>query len=215
VVFIDDSPFERNLVRHALPMVAVPEYLEDLSFLFPENETITDEDRKRTEYYQANEKRKGLSPDELHMVLTSKRFDREGLPRIHQLINKTNQFNLTTLRLAEEELRPLIGWPLALQFSLSDVFGDQGMIGVIIGDMDRDTVYVELWCMSCRVIGRGVEHKMFDALVQEARKIRRKRIIGEYRPTSRNGIVKDLYANLGFTSLGDNRWEYALVKEFA
>ncbi len=178
LVFVDDNPFERNLVRQELPMVAVPEVSDDPTGYpvaladagYFEALSITDEDRERTAQYQGNRARDALKAAVtdlpsylrgLEMRLVWKRFDKIGLQRIVQLINKTNQFNLTTRRYTDEDIVAVMGDPDAfgLQLRLLDRFGDNGIIAIIIGRLQPDVkdLYIDTWLMSCRVLGRQVE----------------------------------------------------------
>ena len=220
LVFVDDNPFERDLVRGELPMVAVPELPDDPA-LFPacladagyfEGLAVTKEDRARSAQYQANTAREALAAEaadlpsylrRLEMRLVVRPFDRLGLQRIVQLINKTNQINLTTRRYSEDEVLAVMADPRAfgLQFRLLDRFGDNGVIGIVIGRMTADDeALIDTWLMSCRVLGRGVEEAMLS--VVGAATVRRgaRRLIGEYRPTSKNGMVRDLFERLGFAA---------------
>ena len=219
LVFIDDNPFERNLVRQELPMVAVPEVSDD-PVGFPialadagyfEGLSITDEDRERTAQYQGNKAREALKAAVtylpsylrgLEMELIWKRFDKIGMQRIVQLINKSNQFNLTTRRYTDEDVIAVMADPDAfgLQLRLTDRFGDNGVIAIIIGRLrDNKDLYIDTWLMSCRVLGRQVEPTTLNLICQEAKKLGARRVVGEYIPTKKNGMVKDHYARLGFT----------------
>jgi len=219
LVFIDDNPFERNLVRQELPMVAVPEVSDDPTGYpialadagYFEGLAVTDEDRERTSQYQGNKARDALKASVtdlpaylrgLEMQLIWKRFDKIGLQRITQLINKSNQFNLTTKRYTEEDVIAVMADPDAfgLQLRLTDRFGDNGIIAIIIGRLQPDgDLYIDTWLMSCRVLGRQVEPTTLNLIAQEARKLGARRLVGEYIPTKKNGMVKDHYARLGFT----------------
>jgi FkbH-like protein len=216
--FIDDNPFERNLVRRELPMVAVPEVSDDPTGYplaladggYFEGLAVTDDDRERTSQYQGNKAREALRAAVtdlpsylrgLEMQLIWKHFDRIGLQRIVQLINKSNQFNLTTRRYTDEDVVAVMADPDAfgLQLRLTDRFGDNGIIAIIIGRLTADKdLYIDTWLMSCRVLGRQVEPTTLNLIAQEARKLGAKRLIGEYIPTKKNGMVKDHYARLGF-----------------
>jgi FkbH-like protein len=219
LVFVDDNPFERNLVRRELPMVAVPEVGEDpVGFTaaisdagYFEALAITDEDRERTAQYHGNRARDALRRSTtdlegylrgLEMRLVWRRFDRIGLARTVQLINKSNQFNLTTRRYTEVEVLAVMDDPDAfgLQLRLIDRFGDNGVIAIIIGRKagDRDLL-IDTWLMSCRVLGRQVEEATLDLIARQAKLLGARRLIGEYIPTKKNGMVKDHYAKLGFT----------------
>ncbi len=219
LVFVDDSPFERNLVRQELPMVAVPEVGEDPAGYartladagYFEALSVTEEDRDRTAQYQGNRARKALKGSStdldsylrgLEMTLIARRFDRMGLKRIVQLINKSNQFNLTTRRYTDEDVIAVMEDPAAfgLQLRLADRFGDNGVIAIVIGRRQADgDLLIDTWLMSCRVLGRQVEPTTLNLIVAEATRLGACRLIGEYIPTKKNAMVKDHYAKLGFT----------------
>ncbi len=224
LVFLDDNPFERNLVRAALPEVAVPEIPDDDPALMPgilaaagyfEAVAITAEDRARTSHYAANRERaaSGSSATDLPAYLRSlemrlvwRRFDRIGLNRIVQLINKTNQFNLTTRRRTEEEVLGVIADPacFGLQLRLLDRFGDNGIIAIVIGRVDTERAcHIDTWLMSCRVLGRGVEDATLALLAEQARALGAVSLIGEYRPTAKNGMVSGHYPRLGFVPVSE------------
>ena len=218
ILFVDDNPFERALVRRELPMVAVPEVGEEPAMFartiadagYFEAVALTQDDLARGQQYQQNEKRAALQAAvtdldgylrDLDMTLIWRRFDDIGLPRITQLVNKTNQFNLTTRRYTEDDIRAVMNddGAIGLQFRLVDRFGDNGIIGVMIGRIEDDGgMRVDSWLMSCRVLGRGVERAIFDVFVSEAAKMGVSRIIGDYIMTNKNGMVRGLYAELGF-----------------
>jgi FkbH-like protein len=230
-VFFDDNPVERSQVRQALPQVLVPELPTDpagyarvlMSAGLFEAVTFSEEDRGRVEQYAANRRRESLlgqSRDlsaflrSLGMQATFTTNGDVGWSRFAQLINKSNQFNLTTRRYTESALQVLIADPsiLTLQVRLTDKFGDNGMICAAIAVPEGDNWLLDTWVMSCRVIGRSVERAVLNRIVAEARARGIRRLIGLYRPTERNGMVKDHYAKLGFTSAdasasGEDRWE--------
>jgi FkbH-like protein len=238
LVFADDNPAERAIVRRELPMVAVPELPEDPT-LWPETLAaagyfeslrLTKEDLQRSGQYQANLQRSNLMASatdldgylhSLEMRAVWSRFDRAGQARIVQLINKTNQFNLTTRRVADEEIAALIGDQLALtlQIRLTDRFGDNGTIAVIIGLSKPDTtdIRIDTWLMSCRVLGRRMEETTLNLIVQQARTMGCQRLIGVYRPSAKNAMVRDHYHRLGFAPLGapnaDGTTQWALTLE--
>jgi FkbH-like protein len=219
LVFVDDNPFERNLVRQELPEVAVPEVSDDPTDYpialadagYFEGLAVTDEDRERTAQYQGNQARDALKASAtdlpaylrgLEMRLIWKRFDRIGLQRIVQLINKSNQFNLTTRRYTDEDVIAVMADPNAfgLQLRLLDRFGDNGIIAIVIGRLlPNKDLLIDTWLMSCRVLGRQVEPTTLNLIAQEAGKLGARRLIGEYVPTKKNGMVKDHYAKLGFS----------------
>jgi FkbH-like protein len=237
LVFVDDNPFERALVRHELPMVAVPELPQDPALYaacianagYFETLRITEEDRQRGGQYQANLQRESLAasttdiPDylrSLEMKMTWNRFDRIGQARVVQLINKTNQFNLTNRRTSHEAISALIDDDLALtlQIRLIDRFGDNGIIAIVIGKFALGTLdmHIDTWLMSCRVLGRQVEEATLNLIVAEAKRLGATRLIGAYLPTAKNGMVKDHYLKLGFKPLPvddstGTLWELNLV----
>jgi FkbH-like protein len=219
LAFVDDNPFERNIVRRELPMVVVPELPEDPAGYVRcladsgafEAVSFTAEDAARSGQYQANLERERAKEEvtdlqayleSMNMELRWRPFDAQGLARVVQLINKTNQFNLTTRRYTASEAEAVMADPksVALQLRLVDAFGDNGVIAVIIarpaagdGDLEIDT-----WLMSCRVLGRRVEQASLNLLAQQAIAIGARRLIGVYRATERNGMVADHYTQLGF-----------------
>lgn len=218
MVFVDDNPFERTLVRQELPMVAVPEVGEDPA-TYPqtladagyfEGTSITDEDRSRTRQYQGNRQREQLKAEatdlgaylrSLDMELIWRPFDELGLQRAVQLINKTNQFNLTTRRYSDDEVRAIIADPSAfgLQLRLIDRFGDNGIISIVIGRMqDQHDLLIDTWLMSCRVLGRQVEPTTLNLVAETAKRLGARRLIGDYVPTKKNSMVRDHYGRLGF-----------------
>ncbi len=243
LVFVDDNPFERNLVRAELPMVAVPEMPEDPADYIDtvaaagyfETAEITEEDLKRGEQYQARAAREQARESAtdmagylrgLEMELEWSRFDRVGLGRIVQLINKTNQFNLTTRRYTEAEVVRKMEDPraLCLQLRLVDRYGDNGIISLLIGELgEGGTMVMDTWLMSCRVLGRQVEEATLNLLVAEAAKMGAKRIEGAYLPSKKNGMVREHYGRLGFAKVeetaageaadGSSRWRME-VQEF-
>ena len=218
LVFLDDNPFERNLVRRELPMVATPEVSDDPADYpgtladagYFEGLSLTDEDRERTAQYRTNAARSALQAQAtdlnayllgLDMRLIWTRFDAIGLKRITQLINKTNQFNLTTRRYTEPEVEAITTDPdrVGLQFRLVDALGDNGVIAVVIGRRRNGTeLWVDTWLMSCRVLGREVERATLQVLINIAREFGCATIIGEYIPTTKNAMVSEHYVRLGF-----------------
>jgi FkbH-like protein len=240
LVFVDDNPFERALVRQELPMVAVPELPEDPADYvatvaaagYFEATGVTEDDRKRSEQYQANAAREAAKSNatdlpaylrSLEMKLIWRNFDRVGLTRIVQLINKTNQFNLTTRRYTEADVLAKMDaeqkqHALTLQLRLTDRFGDNGIISLLIGELDENkTLWMDTWLMSCRVLGRQVEEATLNLLAAEAKAIGAKAIGGIYLPTKKNGMVREHYGRLGFEKTeentdGSSRWKLALAK---
>lgn len=231
LVFVDDNPAERSLIRRELPMVAVPELPPDPSGYvatlaaagYFEALNVTAEDRDRAEQYRANAEREQLRRSTtdmggflqaLQMELTWSNFDSIGLKRIVQLMNKTNQFNLTTRRYAEAEVFPMLDDPdtLTLQLRLADVYGDNGVIALLVGRRTSpELLELETWLMSCRVLGRNVEEATLNILVDRARELGCKRLSGTYKPTAKNGMVRDHYKRLGFELLQETQGETTWV----
>ncbi|WP_428395480.1 HAD-IIIC family phosphatase [Lichenicoccus sp.] len=231
LVFADDNPFERNIVRRELPMVAVPELPDDPSLYarviadagYFEGVQLTDEDRARSGQYQATLQRAAVQQSvtdlpsylrSLEMRMHWTRFDAIGLPRIVQLVNKTNQFNLTTRRTTSDDIERIIAAPgaLSLQIRLIDRFGDNGIISIIAGEAEpTGDMLLHTWLMSCRVLGRGVEQATLNLVLDEARRLGARRLIGIYRPSAKNEMVRQHYVGLGFSLLdteadGITRW---------
>jgi FkbH-like protein len=217
-VFLDDNPAERAIVAAQLPMVGVPDVGSNAADFIPilhaqryfETVNLSAEDVKRTELYAANAARSAVQAqfanyDEylqsLQMQAQIGPFKPVYLERISQLINKTNQFNLTTRRYAYSEVESVANSPthVTLYGKLSDTFGDNGLVSIVIGSLHEQRLEVDLWVMSCRVLKRGMELAMFNSLVDAARGLGASRIIGRYIPTDRNSMVEHFYRDLGFT----------------
>jgi FkbH-like protein len=218
MVFLDDNPAERALVRQFLPQVAVPELPDDPALYartlaaagYFEAILFSDEDRKRAGMYEANARRASLLGEtgdiegfltSLEMEISFAPFDDAGRARISQLINKSNQFNLTTRRYSEAEVEEAAADAavFTLQVRLRDKFGDNGMISVVIcRPRARHVWELDVWLMSCRVLGRRVEEAVLGEIVRHARAAGIDTLIGRYLPTARNDIVKDHYMKLGF-----------------
>jgi FkbH-like protein len=229
LVFADDNPFERNIVRRELPMVAVPELPTDPALYgrciadagYFESIGITSEDRERTAQYQGNLQREALRSAatdlagylaSLEMRLEWQPFDLIGLQRITQLINKTNQFNLTTRRYTDAEVSAAMQdkGVVTLQLRLTDRYGDNGIIGIVIArprEPGGGELFIDTWLMSCRVLGRQVEQATMNLLVARARDAGARTLIGEYRATAKNGMVREHYQKLGFTRIAEHEDE--------
>ncbi len=228
MVFLDDNPFERNMVRENIPQICVPELPGDpalyLDYLYGLNlfETVSfsGEDAERTGQYQKEAERVLLQESfinennflkNLEMVSETKPFDRFSIPRVAQLSQRSNQFNLRTIRYTEEELKRIVesNSYLTLSFSLEDKFGDNGLICAVILEKRSDkTLFIDTWFMSCRVLKRGMEAYTLNAIAGLAKANGFTKIIGEYIPTPKNEMVRNHYENLGFqaTSTG-NFWQ--------
>ena len=222
LVFVDDNPAERARVRQLLPEVAVPELPDDPAWFatwlsaagYFESASLNHEDLMRAARYGDNARRAEVRDTlgdydaylaSLDMRMTVRRFDRLGRARIAQLIGKSNQFNLTTRRRSEAEVAEIEESDdyIGLQFRLSDAFGDNGMISVVVLRLEGQTAWIDTWLMSCRVLERRVEEAVLNALVRAAAARGATLLIGEYIPTGRNGLVRDHYAGLGFGACGE------------
>jgi FkbH-like protein len=221
MVFLDDNPFERNIVRENIPEICVPELPEDpadyLEYLYTLNlfETVSfsNEDTERTKLYQieaqrATIKQKFTNEDDflksLNMLSLIESFNKFNIPRVAQLSQRSNQFNLRTVRYVEADIERLVLFDnyFTFAFTLEDKFGDNGLICVVIlKQEDFETVFIETWFMSCRVLKRTMENFVLNALVDFCKENEFKILKGEYIPTSKNEMVKDHYLNLGFNEI--------------
>ena len=232
-VFFDDNPAEREHVRQTLPGVEVVDVPEDPSGyvraleagLYFEAVQVTGADLKRAEQYATERKRRDAAQSfgslddylgSLDMLGDVRDIDDADLPRVVQLLGKTNQFNLTTRRHTAEDVRAMLDQPgsIGLTLRLSDKFGDHGLVSVILAEpADDKTLRIDTWLMSCRVISRTAEQFMFGALLGRTRQTGFARLQGEYIPTAKNKLVADLYDRMGFmreTEHDDGRIVYAL-----
>ena len=223
MVFLDDNPFERNMVRENIPGITVPELPEDpgeyLEYLYGlnlfETASYSGADKDRTKQYQVEAQRVSLQKtftDEadflksLNMVSKVSGFTKFNTPRVAQLSQRSNQFNLRTVRYTEANIEALAADTkvIDLCFTLEDKFGDNGLIAVVImKEQNAETLFVDTWFMSCRVLKRGMENFTLNIMVEAAKAKGYKRIIGEYLPTSKNKMVENHYAHLGFTHVVD------------
>ncbi len=219
MVFLDDNPFERNIVRENIPGITVPELPQDpgdyLEYLYSlnlfETASYSNADKDRTKQYQVEAKRISLSKTftneadflkSLDMVSTVSGFTKFNIPRVAQLSQRSNQFNLRTVRYTEADITAMAENPdvIDLSFTLEDKFGDNGLIAVVImKPLDKGTLFVDTWFMSCRVLKRGMENFTLNTMVDRAKAAGYKRIIGEYLPTPKNMMVENHYTGLGFT----------------
>jgi FkbH-like protein len=219
MVFLDDNPFERNMVRENIPLLTVPELPEDpadyLEFLYTLNlfETISysKQDIDRTKQYQIEAERtliqqSFLNEDDflksLDMISVVESFNKFNTPRVAQLSQRSNQFNLRTIRYTETDIEALSlsKHHHTFAFTLEDKFGDNGLICVIIlSEKEQGILFIDSWFMSCRVLKRGMENFVLNTISSYAKANGFKYLAGEYIPTSKNEMVKDHYLNLGFT----------------
>jgi FkbH-like protein len=232
LLFVDDNPAEREHIRQALPQVKVLELSDDpaeyttlldrCGWLEPAR--LTAEDMDKTGQYQKNTRRKALESEvvdydsyleslEQHAVIGA--FDLNNLDRITQLINKTNQFNLTTQRLNRSEVETLMNDPdsITAYVRLADRFGDNGLISVLAGHREDGTFHIDHWLMSCRVFKRGVEYLLANHLFERLGATGIETVHGIHIPTAKNRIVENLYNDLGFTRVDtgdDGRTTWAI-----
>ena len=218
MVFLDDNPFERNMVRENIPGIIVPELPEDpaeyLEYLYSlnlfETASYSNLDKDRTKQYQVEAQRVSLSKTftnetdflkSLNMVSKVSGFTKFNTPRVAQLSQRSNQFNLRTVRYTDADIEALANDPdvIDLSFTLEDKFGDNGLIAVVImKPIDKEILFVDTWFMSCRVLKRGMENFTLNTMVEAAKAKGYKRIVGEYLPTPKNKMVEQHYPNLGF-----------------
>jgi FkbH-like protein len=217
LVFADDSPAERAIIRRLLPEVAVPELppdpagyilaLERHRYFQPV--TLNQEDLQRTSYYRADAARDAVRSSAeglegflrmLDMAARIAPVEPTTLERSIQLIHRSNQFNLTTRRCSRADMQSIMNDPswLTRTVSLRDRFGDNGLISVLLAELEGEELRIDTWLMSCRVLKRGVEQALLSHLVAAAQAKGLKAIRGEYIPTAKNGLVRDHYAKLGF-----------------
>ena len=221
MVFLDDNPFERNMVCENIPGITVPElpeYPEDyLEYLYSlnlfETASYSNLDKDRTKQYQVEAQRVSLSKTftneadflkSLNMVSEVSGFTKFNTPRVAQLSQRSNQFNLRTIRYTDADIEALANAPnvIDLSFTLKDKFGDNGLIAVVImKPLDRGTLFVDTWFMSCRVLKRGMENFTLNTMVEKAKAAGYKKIIGEYLPTPKNKMVENHYIGLGFSKI--------------
>ncbi|OYW52456.1 MAG: hypothetical protein B7Y80_18640 [Hyphomicrobium sp. 32-62-53] len=222
LVFIDDNPAERERVRQELPLVAVPEIGDDptqfvsricKSGVF-DHVLLNVDDLGRALSYEARAKAAEICAvvgnyeeylASLRMKMTIARFDKIGRPRITQLISKSNQFNLTTLRLNEEQVRAIEEDPsrMCWQVRLDDRFSTHGIIAIVIVHKSQSEWRIESWLQSCRILERGVEQTLMNEIMRAAAGAAVTRVVGTYIPTDRNAMVEQFYPKLGFTRGSD------------
>ncbi len=235
LVFLDDNPAERGLVRQELPGVLVPEMPRDPAYYTRlllgldvfETLALTDEDSRRSQLYAEQQARKeyeervtGDSPTDLdaylaglEMTVTLAPATAFTVPRIAQLINKTNQFNLTTRRYTQAQVealaRPEVPWGI-YAVSVADRFGDSGLTGAALVKEDAGVWEIDTFLLSCRVLGRGVEDAFLTYLIAEARAAGMTCLRGEFLPTAKNAPASGFYERVGFHAVSENAWELRL-----
>ena len=239
LVFVDDNPAEREIVSAQVPGVTAPDIGTPEQYIrvldhggYFEVVGLSEDDKKRSEMYRANIERKRQQQRfgdyreyllSLEMTAQIAPFAPVYMARIAQLTNKSNQFNLTTRRYTQSEIEGFAaddGY-ITRYGKLTDKFGDNGVVSVVIGRKDTDgrTLHLELWLMSCRVLKRDMEYAMLDSIVQACRGCGIGTIMGYYYPTAKNGMVREFYANMGFTRLeegedGSTVWRFDIPQDY-
>ena len=232
IVFFDDNPFERNLVKSMIPDITVPDLPEDpsqyleyvkLLNLF-ETAAYSETDKNRTKQYQEEIGRVNLQKqfssyseylESLEMVAEAKPFDKFHFSRIAQLTQRSNQFNLRTVRYTEQEIEQLAKEKeyLTLYFTLKDKFGDYGLISVVVLDKQpENTLFISEWLMSCRVLKRGMEEFILDEIIRTAEEHGFDKVTGEYIRTPKNNMVSELYKKMGFQEVSKDRYKVNIAE---
>jgi len=231
MVFLDDNPFEREMVKKEIPEIVVPDLPEDvadyLPFLYQQNlfetTSFTEEDTKRNDQYREEAERTKTQHQftnesdflqSLQMSADLSPVNKFTLPRAAQLTQRSNQFNLRTIRYTEEKLSEILkdNNKFTLTVSLSDKFGDYGLVSLLVLHKINDTdLFIDTWIMSCRVLKRNIEELVLNEVIEIARQNKCNRIVGEFLPTSKNELVKDHYKKLGFSENG-KYWELMVEK---
>jgi FkbH-like protein len=239
IVFVDDNPAERAIVEGQLPEVAVPNVGADVSVFaevleqerYFEVDKIVQDDLSRSAFYSSNTERSACKSQfsnygdflaSLQMSAEIGSFRPVYLERIAQLINKTNQFNLTTRRYTSGEVEAISQDQafLTLYGRLTDKFGDNGLVSVLVGQVVDEVLQIDLWLMSCRVLKREMELAIFDVLVEQCQLRGIRKIVGVYIPSKKNSMVAGHYASLGFsamsaTSDGGKSWSYDVPSTYS
>lgn len=233
LVFADDNPAEREIVRQQAPEVTVPEIGKPEEYIrvldrggYFEVTSLSEDDRRRSQMYQANLQRAqqqaffadyGEYLRSLRMKAVIRPFESMYMARIAQLTNKSNQFNLTTKRFTQAQIEEAAADPnlITLYGKLEDKFGDNGVVSVVIAEKDGKRAHISLWLMSCRVLKREMEAAMMDELIRRCREAEIDTVLGYYYPTAKNGMVKEFYSQFGFVKIsedgeGNAVWEYRI-----
>ena len=237
MVFLDDNPAERKIVEDNIPGITVPDLPEDAAYYLPflkqlnlfETTSVSSNDKDRTKQYQEEAKRSTFSRSitnieqylqSLEMVAIVGPFKKDDFSRIAQLTQRSNQFNLRTIRYTDGDIEKMSHNKEYLTFSvkLSDRFGDYGLISLVILKIEDNDAFIDTWLMSCRVLKRGVEQMVLNQIVDQLSKKGIDLLSGEYIPSSKNSMVENHYKNLGFLSNGNlwqlNVWEYNQRQSF-
>lgn len=224
-MFIDDNPFERELVKKLIPDITVPDMPEDAALfceylksldLF-EASSFSENDTERTEQYKSEFKRNRLMSDckdieeylkDLEMIAGQSSFDRSSFSRVAQLTQRSNQFNMRTVRYSESDIERIAEDDryITRYYTLKDRFGSYGIVAVLILEKRTDSLFVDTFLMSCRVLKRGMEEYIFNDMIQTAVDNGYHYIEGEYIPTKKNKQVEKLYDRFGFTEKEKGRY---------
>ncbi len=236
LVFIDDNPAERDMVKSHISQIEIPsltvpeEYIKNIDQLgYFEITSLSQDDFKRKEFYTSNKEREhqklnykdyGEYLKSLQMTSMLGPFDYNNVERITQLINKTNQFNFTTIRYEQSDIEEIIDSKkyITIKADLKDKFGSNGTVTALIASIENNTATIELWVMSCRVFKRDLEFAVFDELVLQCIEKKISRIVGVYKLSSKNAMIKGLYGQLGFEKQKENTnetiWEYKVPAKY-
>ncbi|MBE5835592.1 MAG: HAD-IIIC family phosphatase [Butyrivibrio sp.] len=236
MVFIDDNPMERDIVYTQVPGVQTPDIGKPENYIkvidhagFFEVTNLSEDDKKRSEMYKANLQREQaqnsfadygeyLKSLDMHAVI--KPFEELYYPRISQLTNKSNQFNLTTKRYTQDDIAKAATDTnnITLYGRLEDKFGDNGIVSLLVGHKDGNALHMDLWLMSCRVLKRDMEYAMMDSLVAECKKQGICEIYGYYYPTAKNKMVENFYGLQGFEKIaeddGNTTWKFVITDDY-
>jgi len=223
-VFFDDNPIERDIVRKNIPQLSVPEINSDPSKYIRDIVapgyfdvlSYSKEDFKRTQTYKSNIKRhnllkKSVDIDSYLMSLNMKsnmsKFKLKNIERLEQLFLRSNQFNLTTTRYQKKDIINFIKNKdsYTLQVDLSDKFGQNGIVSLLVGSLSNNALVIENWVMSCRVLSRTLEQAILKKIIYDLKKLNVNKIIGLYKPSSKNKLVIEHYKNLNFKLLKKNK----------
>ena len=230
IAFADDNPAERHMVASNIPAVGIvkmPENPSDYQLIldrcgFFESVSLSQDDLQRSRFYDENRTRESAKSsfsdygeylESLKMHAQIYQVDSSSVERVAQLLNKTNQFNLTLRRTDDLEVQNVSNsdsWILICG-KLADKFGDNGLVSVVGGELRGDVLVIEWWVMSCRVFGRELEFAMFDYIANLARQKECKKLIGKYVNGPKNEMVSSFYEKLGFAPLGGDRYEFDLA----
>lgn len=236
-VFVDDNPAEREIIRQQIKNATVPDignkpedYIRAIDKMgYFEVTLVSEDDSRREKMYKENAQRAKaelsfLNYNDYLLSLEMKAEINAFIPtyysRIAQLSNKSNQFNLTTRRYTQAEIETIAADKnyITLYGKLSDKFGDNGVVSIIIGHKEGNSIDIDLWLMSCRVLKRNMEVAMMDKFIAECSNCGVQKIIGHYYPTAKNSMVKNFYGDMGFKKVveddkGNSQWEM-LIKDY-